>query len=225
MLLKCNKTKKAGTRIIIAIVRCAIPAHILARDRMSIAGLQVIHRTHAGWKTTFRYRKAIPMRKALLLSALLAGTVFAAAPALADDPTAPPAPFTITGSAGVWSQYRFRGISQSDNKPVFQGSVTVAHSSGFYISTWGSSASANDAVNIGGSEIDVYAGYTHALGKSGVTFDGGLYGYLYPGSARAVGISENYYEVYGSLSKPFGPLTAKAGIHWAPSQSYFTDFH
>lgn len=163
-------------------------------------------------------------------SACLLAAVCVAAPALANDvstsaaPSSPPA-FTITGSAGVWSQYRFRGISQSDNKPAFQGSITVAHSSGFYLSTWGSSASSNDAVNIGGSEIDVYAGYTHALGKTGVTFDGGLYGYIYPGSSRATGLSENYYEVYGSLAKPFGPVTAKAGINWAPKQSYFDNWN
>jgi uncharacterized protein (TIGR02001 family) len=166
------------------------------------------------------------MRTALLVSALVAGSAFIATPALADDPTAPPSsPFTITGSAGVWSQYRFRGISQSNNRPVFQGSATVSHASGFYLSAWGSSASAgNSTVNIGGTEIDVYGGYTHALGKSGITVDGGLYGYIYPGSKHAVGISENYYEVYGSLAKTLGPVTAKAGVNWAPKQSYFDDF-
>lgn len=147
----------------------------------------------------------------------------AATNAAAPD-AAPASPFTIAGSAAIVSQYRFRGISQSDNKPVVQGTFTVAHTSGFYLSTWGSSASANDAVNIGGTEIDVYGGYTHALGKSGVTVDAGLYGYIYPGSKRAVGISESYYEVYGSLSKPFGPLSVKAGAYWAPDQDYFEDF-
>jgi uncharacterized protein (TIGR02001 family) len=176
------------------------------------------------------------------LRTLLAASALAAiftTPALAQDASTPPADpaaaqssapattpdFTVTGSAGVWSQYRFRGISQSDNLPVFQGALTLSHKSGFYLSTWGSSASANDAVNIGGSEIDVYAGYTHALGKSGVTFDGGLYGYLYPGSGRATGISENYYEVYGSLSKPVGPVTAKIGLNWAPHQAYFDNWN
>lgn len=152
----------------------------------------------------------------------------AAAPALAQDaaPAAAPAPtpeFTVTGSVALASQYRFRGISQSDNKPVIQGSLTITHASGFYLSTWGSSASANNAVNIGGTEIDVYAGYSHAL-QGGVTIDGGLYGYLYPGSSKAVGISENYYEVYGDVSKVFGPVTAKAGVNWAPNQSYFKDW-
>jgi len=158
------------------------------------------------------------MRNALILSALLAGAAFAATPALADDaPTAPPSDFTITGNAGVWSQYRFRGISQSDNKPVFQGSATVAHKSGFYLSVWGSSASAgNSTVNIGGTEIDVYGGYTHALGSTGVTVDGGLYGYIYPGATAG-----NYYEVYGSLAKTFGPATAKLGVNVAPNQKVF----
>ncbi len=141
----------------------------------------------------------------------------------------PPAPaptsaFTITGAADVASQYRFRGISQSDNKPVIQGTFTVTHSSGFYISTWGSSASANNAVNLGGTEIDVYGGYSHALGKSGFTIDGGLYGYLYPGSKKAVGISESYFEVYADLSKAYGPVTAKVGVNYAPHQAYFKDF-
>lgn len=158
------------------------------------------------------------MRTAMILSAFLAGAAFAATPALADDaPTAPPSAFTITGSAGVWSQYRFRGISQSDNKPVFQGSATVAHASGFYLSTWGSSASAgNSTVNIGGTEIDVYGGWTHALGKTGITFDGGLYGYIYPGAPAG-----NYYEVYGSLAKTYGPATAKVGVNIAPNQKVF----
>ena len=139
-------------------------------------------------------------------------------------PAAQASPFTVTGAAAIVSQYRFRGLSQSDNKPVVQGTFTVAHSSGFYISTWGSSASANNAVNIGGTEIDVYGGYTHALGKSGLTVDAGLYGYIYPGSRKAVGIDESYYEVYGSLAKTIGPVAAKAGAYWAPNQHYFRAF-
>lgn len=157
--------------------------------------------------------------------AVTAATIVAA-PALAQDASAAPAPaseFTVTGSAAVSSQYRFRGISQSDNKPVVQGAFTLTHASGFYVSTWGSSASANNAVNLGGTEIDVYGGYSHAL-ASGITIDGGLYGYIYPGSKKAVGISESYYEVYGDVSKVFGPVTAKAGVNWAPNQSYFKDW-
>jgi uncharacterized protein (TIGR02001 family) len=128
--------------------------------------------------------------------------------------------FTITGAATIASQYRFRGISQSDNKPVVQGAITVAHKSGFYVSTWGSSASAgNSTVNIGGTEIDVYGGWTGPLGKSGVTLDTGAYGYLYPGASGL-----DYYEIYASLAKTFGPVSAKAGVYYAPDQSAFDAF-
>jgi len=157
------------------------------------------------------------MRSFLLPSFLLIAGATVATPALADDPTAPPGDFTITGSAAIVSQYRFRGISQSDNKPAVQGAFTLSHKSGFYVSVWGSSASAgNSVVNIGGSEIDVYGGYTHALGASGLTVDAGLYGYIYPGASAG-----NYYELYGSLSKTYGPATAKVGVNFAPGQKVF----
>ncbi|WP_242096461.1 MULTISPECIES: TorF family putative porin [unclassified Sphingomonas] len=174
--------------------------------------------------------------KSFVIAALLLG-VAAASPALAQDSSVPPASpetaappaapasdFAITGAVDVATQYRFRGISQSDNRPVIQGTFTITHKSGFYVSTWGSSASGNDAVNIGGTEIDVYGGYSHSLGKSGVVLDGGVYGYLYPGSRKAVGVSESYFEIYGDVSKAFGPISTKAGINWAPNQAYFKDF-
>lgn len=143
------------------------------------------------------------------LNALAIGLVFVSGAVKAEESA-----LTITGAATIASQYRFRGISQSDNKPVVQGTFTVAHSSGFYVSTWGSSASAgNSVVNIGGTEIDVYGGWTHGLGGSGVTVDAGVYGYIYPGASAL-----NYYEIYGSLAKTFGPATAKVGVYFAPDQ-------
>jgi uncharacterized protein (TIGR02001 family) len=172
--------------------------------------------------------------RGLLAATLLAGSALAATPALADDAPAaatPPAPITITGTAAIVSQYRFRGLSQSDNRPAFQGSITVAHSSGFYLATWGSSASAGTSeafnfdngdvrygapINIGGTEIDVYGGFTHAIGKTGLTFDGGLYGYLYPGAP-----SGNYFELYGSMTYAIKVFTIKGGVNFAPDQGVF----
>jgi uncharacterized protein (TIGR02001 family) len=154
--------------------------------------------------------------RGLLAATLLAGTSLAAMPALADE-TAPPSDITITGSAAIVSQYRFRGLAQSDNKPAVQASITVAHKSGFYISTWGSSASAgNGPINIGGTEIDIYGGWTHGIGDSGFTVDVGGYGYIYPGAPLG-----DYYEIYGSVAKTFGPVTAKAGVYVAPGQDVF----
>ena len=122
------------------------------------------------------------------------------------------AAFTITGDAAVVSQYRFRGLAQTDNKPTAQMALTVQDKDGFYISTWGSGSSITN-----GSEIDIYGGYTHEIAKTGITFDGGLYGYVYPNMPAA-----DLYEAYGSLSKSYGPLGLKVGANWAPKQHYFT---
>jgi uncharacterized protein (TIGR02001 family) len=157
--------------------------------------------------------------RSLVAASLAVGTIFAAAPALADDApaVAGPSAFTISGSAAVVSQYRFRGLAQSDNKPAVQGSILVTHDTGFYVGTWGSSASAgNGPIDIGGTEIDVYGGYTHALGTSGVKIDAGVYGYLYPGASAG-----NYWELYGSLSTTLGPASAKVGVNYAPAQKVF----
>ena len=62
----------------------------------------------------------------------------AAAPAAA--PAAEPSPHTLTGNAGLFSQYRFRGIMQTFGKPAFQGGVDYSHSSGFYAGNWNSIA-------------------------------------------------------------------------------------
>lgn len=151
---------------------------------------------------------------------------FAAQTAYAEDAPAPE--ITITGSAALASQYRFRGVSQSDNKPVVQAALTITDKSGFYISTWGSSASGGDsAVQLGGTEIDVFGGYSKTI--NGFTLDGGLYGYLYPGSTSVnftpLGhkVSLSYFEIYGDVSKSYGPITAKVGVNWAPKQAVFND--
>ena len=57
-------------------------------------------------------------------------------PAFAQDET--PA-VTISGGATLVSDYRFRGISQTDKDFAVQGTFTVSHKSGFYATVWGSS--------------------------------------------------------------------------------------
>ncbi len=162
---------------------------------------------------------------------------FSGEAAFADDAAAPAAPtpeFTITGAASIVSQYKFRGLTQSDSKPAVQATFTVSDKSGFYITMWGSSGAGNRGLNAdgtiatvtdfyispnNGTEIDIYGGYTHALGKTGITIDGGLYGYIYPNLS-----ANNLFEVYGDLSKSYGPITVKVGLNWAPKQHYFNQF-
>ncbi|MDE2412227.1 MAG: TorF family putative porin [Sphingomonadales bacterium] len=154
--------------------------------------------------------------RGLVAASILTVSGLVAMPALADE-TDPPSDLTVTGSASVVSQYRFRGLSQSDNNPAIQGAITLSHSSGFYIGTWGSSTTSDFSktpIAPGGTEIDVFGGWTKPVG--GVTLDVGAYGYLYPNATAG-----NYYEFYGSVAKTLGPVTGKVGVYYAPAQKVF----
>ncbi|HTR56945.1 MAG TPA: TorF family putative porin, partial [Casimicrobiaceae bacterium] len=97
-------------------------------------------------------------------AALLAGVAFAQTPAPAAEPPKAPEPdYTLTGNFGIYSQYIFRGLTQTDAKPAFQGGFDFAHKSGFYLGTWGSNISwlhDSGVCNHGCSlEWDIYGGW------------------------------------------------------------------
>jgi uncharacterized protein (TIGR02001 family) len=103
----------------------------------------------------------------------------------APAPAEPKPDYTLTGNFGIYSQYIFRGLTQTDRKPAFQGGFDYAHSSGVYLGTWGSNISwLHDAgvVSHGGSlEWDFYGGYKTTFAEDwGV--DAGVLYYYYPGS-------------------------------------------
>jgi uncharacterized protein (TIGR02001 family) len=140
-----------------------------------------------------------------------AALLLAAAPAAAQDTEQ--SAFTISGGATLVSDYRFRGISQTDKRFAVQGTFTLAHESGFYGTVWGSSI--DDYVYNGADqEIDLIAGYRRTFG--GTTVDAGLLYYYYPGSG---GISSDFFEPFVSVSHAIGPVTAKATANYAWKQS------
>ena len=136
-----------------------------------------------------------------------------ASPAFAEETK----PFTVNGSATLTSDYRFRGISQTDKGFALQGSMTVTHSSGVYASVWGSSID-DYVANGGDQELDLIVGYKKTVG--GTTFDvGGLY-YYYPGSsAVSANYNSDFLELYGSVAQTFGPATAKLTANYAPKSA------
>lgn len=145
------------------------------------------------------------------LSALAFAAV--ATPALAED--APASDFTVTGGATVVTDYRFRGISQTDEKFAVQGTLGVSHSSGLYAGVWGSSIDEYVA-NFADQEIDLYAGYKHSFGPA--TVDVGVLYYYYPGSSEAGAYNSDYFEPYASVSGAIGPVTATVGVNYAFDQ-------
>jgi uncharacterized protein (TIGR02001 family) len=141
------------------------------------------------------------------------------APAFAQDaePEAETKAVTINGTAAVVSDYRFRGISQTDKNFAVQGSITATHESGIYASVWGSSV--DEYVAAGGDqEIDLIAGFKKTMGATTVDV-GGIY-YYYPGSSQLLpGYNSDFFEVYGSVAQAIGPVTAKLAVNYAPSQT------
>ncbi|MDB5679665.1 TorF family putative porin [Sphingomonas bacterium] len=142
----------------------------------------------------------------------------AVAPAADDGATAPPKAITISGGVTLVSDYRFRGISQTNLQPAIQGSITLTHASGFYASVWSSSTSGYVTLSgTGSQEIDAIVGYKKTIG--GVTLDGGLLYYIYPRS-RFIGDKSkaDFFEPYADIAYTFGPITAKVTVNYAPKQ-------
>lgn len=146
--------------------------------------------------------------RGLMAATVLAGSVFVATPALAQD-----GDLTISGNAAIVTQYRFRGVDLSGGDFAVQGGVDIGHSSGFYVGTWGSSLD-EDTVGYGHTELDIYGGWSgHVM--EGVTADVGVLYYLYPNAAMG---ETDYVEVYGSLGFDFGPASTTLGLAYAPKQ-------
>ncbi|HEX8486040.1 TorF family putative porin [Sphingomonas sp.] len=144
---------------------------------------------------------------------LLAGTLLAAsAPAFAQEETAPPKPVTVSGTVGLVSDYRFRGVSQSDENLAIQGGITIAHESGVYIGTWGSNLAGWGTFGGANMELDLIAGYKVPVG--GGTLDVGVTWYMYPNGFD----NTDFFEPYAKLSGTAGPVNLTAGVAYAPKQ-------
>ena len=82
--------------------------------------------------------KAGALAAAIALPGLALGQ---AAPAPEAKPAEPKPSYTLTGNVGIFSQYIFRGLTQTGRKPALQGGFDFAHESGFYLGTWASNIS------------------------------------------------------------------------------------
>ncbi len=122
------------------------------------------------------------MRKtlaALSMAAAVAVPSFVLAQAAAPA-AAPPSDHTFTGNVGLFSEYRFRGISQTFGKPALQGGFDYSHSSGLYLGNWNSNVNSGAGFPAGNLEMDLYGGWKKAWGDWGL--DAGFIYYYYPGS-------------------------------------------
>ncbi|SFP55416.1 TorF family putative porin [Sphingomonas rubra] len=158
-------------------------------------------------------------RYAIVTTTLLACPVTAQAQSTPNDKaeaaeeTVPPPVPTVSGSAAIASDYRFRGISQSDKEMAVQGGITVAHARGLYAGIWASNLAGWGTFGGANMELDLIGGYRAKLADN-ATLDVGLTWYMYPGGADKTDFAEPYARLTGTT----GPATLTAGVAYAPNQ-------
>lgn len=133
------------------------------------------------------------------LSALAAFLALSSVPAFAQQA----ADYTLTGNLTLASDYRFRGISQTNKKPTLQGGFDFA-AGGFYAGNWNSNID-SDLYTGSNLEMDFYGGYKGTAGGFG--YDVGLLYYYYPGSGNTGAGKIDNTEIY--VGGSFGPFSLK----------------
>ncbi|WP_255674200.1 TorF family putative porin [Cupriavidus sp. UGS-1] len=150
---------------------------------------------------------------------LAASTLTAAMPAAAQTAAAQPAEHTLTGNLSLASEYRYRGIMQTDRRPAIQGGFDYSHASGFYAGNWNSSISwlndSNDEVSAP-IEMDFYAGFKNTFGDGKWNYDVGVLQYYYPGDYPANFTRPYTTEIYAGIG--YGPVFLK--YSYAPTNLF-----
>lgn len=127
-------------------------------------------------------------------------TLLAATSAVQAEET-PASPYTVSANVGLFSQYVFRGISYTQEKPAVQGGFDIAHQSGLYAGVWGTNVS-DAALNNAAGEIDVYGGYANTIGD--VTYDLGFLQFIFPdGEINGTNEKYNTLELNAALTWKF----------------------
>ena len=140
--------------------------------------------------------------KPFVLPALLA---LIALPGVAQTAAPGEAEFSLSGNLGVFSDYRFRGISQTNKKPAIQGGIDFAHRSGLYLGNWNSNVD-SALYNGANVEMDFYGGWKTSI--EGFGLDLGAIYYDYPGSGDNPGsFKVDNTELY--IGASFGPVSLK----------------
>lgn len=128
----------------------------------------------------------------------------------------------FSGNVGLFSDYAFRGISQTAEKPALQGGIDISAALNpminAYAGFWGSNVDFGDTTQL---ELDAYAGVNGPVADTGLTWGLQYLYYFYPGASNTPGAvsAYEYYEIIPSVSIPVGP--ASVGLSLAYSPNFF----
>jgi len=127
--------------------------------------------------------------------------------------------WSLSGTAGVVSDYRYRGYSLSGEQPALQGGLTAGHASGVYGDVL---LSTIDEYGVGsdddGADVEITGTLGWAGQLGGFDVDVAAAAYRYPD-----GEGVNYIEFPLQLGRTHGALTWIVGAAFAPAQSALGD--
>ncbi len=119
----------------------------------------------------------------------------------------------FSANVALSSDYRFRGISQTDTSSAISGGFDYSLESGVYLGTWASNVASWSEGTI---EVDYYGGYAFDI-TDDVGADVGILYYNYPSDGQDPDL--DYIEVYGSIA--FSGATL--GVNYSPDYFAETD--
>jgi uncharacterized protein (TIGR02001 family) len=165
------------------------------------------------------------MKTALKAGVFAALTLASATVAFAADEEGAWGPFTA--GVSLTSDYRFRGISQSDRGAAIQGWVNYEHASGFFGNIWASNVDFNDTgfttTDDTNLEVDLTVGYNHSFSDQ---LSGGIKAvyYWYADADYLPGAPDyDYFELIANLGYDFGKASVSGELAWTPDNFGETD--
>lgn len=127
----------------------------------------------------------------------------------------------VSANVAYTTDYRFRGISQTDRDFAIQGGFDYAMNSGFYLGTWASNVdnfapSVVDGSNGAQTEVDLYGGYGYNITDT-VALDINALFYYYPGASQAGDQKDiNYVEYTPGISYTGKNMSASFSVSYSP---------
>ncbi len=122
---------------------------------------------------------------------------------------------SVTANVGLFSEYAFRGITQSDESIALQGgadySTDIMQGASLYLGTWGSTVDFNDG-DEASVEIDLYGGVSFPIDR--MTLSVGLVYYAYPGADSS--LDYDFIELQMKSLYDFGVAAVDASLNYSP---------
>lgn len=119
--------------------------------------------------------------------------------------------FSLSANVGLYTDYVYRGVSQSDEGPAVQGGFDVTHDSGLYAGVWASNVDFNDG-DEATVETDFFVGYANEY--NGLAYDLGVLYYAYPGADSD--LDYNFWEFAAAVGYDFGVASLSGSINYSP---------